>query len=485
MSDDILINASPMETRVAIVENGVLQELFIERSNSRGIVGNIYRGKVVRVLPGMQAAFVDIGLERTSFIHASDFDRENAEKVPDIRDCVREGQKVNVQVVKDPVGTKGAKVTAKLSVSSRYLVYMPRLECTGVSQRIDDEDERNRLKKMVSHVRESFFSDLLGNFIVRTAAEGVLENAIKEDVAFLSKLWETISKKNQETKSACILYEDLPVYHRVLRDLSHAAMDRIRVDSRETLQKMEAFTLTFCPDVKPLLEWYPGERPIFELYGIEDDIQRALSRRVDLKSGGYLIFDQNEAMTTIDVNTGGFVGCRNLEETIFKTNLEAATSLARQLRVRNLGGIVIVDFIDMKNTDHQKQVLRTLDRALKKDLTKTAVSGVTELGLVQIVRKRTRESLEQVLSETCGTCQGRGMVKSLETVCYEIFRAILRESRAYDHGAYLVLASQSVIDFLVDEESANVAEVEAFIGKPIEFQLEPAYIQESFDVIPQ
>lgn len=484
MSDEILINAQPMETRVAMIENGMLQELFIERSNKRGIVGNIYRGKVVRVLPGMQAAFVDIGLERTCFIHASDFDSDGLSH-RDIRECVRDGQQVSVQVVKDPLGSKGAKVTAKLSISSRYLVYMPRLEDSGVSQRIDDEEERSRLKALVLSTREAHFPELLGDFIVRTAAEGVSEKELKDDMVFLHKLWQDISSRMRTDKVPSMLYEDLPVYHRVLRDLSHADMERIRVDSRETLQKMEGFTETFCPDIKPLLEWYPGGRPIFELFSIEDDIQKALSRRVELKSGGYLIFDQTEAMTTIDVNTGGFVGCRNLEETIFKTNLEAATALARQLRVRNLGGIIIVDFIDMQSEDHQRQLLRALERALAKDLTKTAISGVTELGLVQIVRKRTRESLEQMLSETCTNCQGRGSVKSLETVCYEIFRAILRESRAYDHGAYLVIASSAVIDFLHDEESQNVAEVEAFIGKPIEFQLEPAYSQETFDVIPQ
>jgi ribonuclease G len=483
MSDEILVNATPMETRIAIVENGILQELFIERSNHRGLIGNIYRGKVVRVLPGMQAAFVDIGLDRTAFLHATEFHRVDTD-AHDIRSLVWEGQYVDVQIVKDPIGSKGAKITAKLSISSRYLVYMPTLDEAGISQRIEEDNERQRLKEMVLSLKSQHFERLNGHFIVRTAAESVSLEDMEADMLFLNKLWGAI-KEAKPQDNTHLIYEDLPVYHRILRDLMCEKYDRIRVDSRETLQRMTEFSGKFSPEIEKLLEWYPGERPIFELYGIEDDIQRGLSRRVDLKSGGYLIFDQTEAMTTIDVNTGAFVGCRNLEETIFKTNLEAAMALARQLRVRNLGGIIIVDFIDMQDVNHQNQVLRTLERALAKDLTKTAISGVTELGLVQIVRKRTRESLEQMLSETCDVCQGRGMIKSLETVCYEIFRAILRESRAYNHDAYLVLASQLVIDYLLDEESANVAEVELFIGKSIEFQLEPAYSQEIFDVIPQ
>ena len=484
MSDEILVNATPMETRVAIVENGMLQEVFIERTQRRGIVGNIYRGKVVRVLPGMQAAFVEIGLERASFIHASDFSRNgnNDNELKDIRELVREGQMVTVQITKDPIGNKGARVTASLSVSSRYLVYMPDLESSGVSQRIDDDDERNRLKEVVASVTSEHFPELKGDFIVRTAAEGIGEHEIHQDMAFLQRLWDSIHG-NRGSKSVECLYEDLPISLRVLRDLVRPQVEKIRVDSRETIGKMQEFCQSFCPEAGPLLEWYPGERPIFELYSIEDEVKKALGRKVDLKSGGYLVFDQTEAMTTIDVNTGGFVGHRNLEETLFKTNLEAANALARQLRVRNLGGIIIVDFIDMQDPEHKRQVHRTLEKVLNKDHTRTSISGVTELGLVQVVRKRTRESLEQMLCETCETCDGRGTIKSAETVCYEIFRAILREARAYDHDSYLVLASQSIIDRLLDEESANVADLEDFIGKSIQFQLESVYNQEQFDVI--
>ena len=480
MSDEVLVNATPMETRVAVVNNGMLQEVFIERTQSRGIVGNIYNGKVVRVLPGMQAAFVDIGLERASFLHVKDVQNSDGK---DIRELLREGQKITVQVNKDPISTKGARVSALLSVSSRYLVYMPDLESLGISQRIDDEVERERLKGIVTQMLEAEEEPLKGHYIVRTAAEGAQREDLIQDMAFLKRLWAVVKKDIKEKKMPACVYQDLAISERLLRDLVLNDIEKIRVDSRETIQRMQVFCDEFVPEVKPLLEWYPGGRPILELYGIEDELQRALSRKVDLKSGGYLIFDQTEAMTTIDVNTGGYVGHRNLEETIFKTNLEAATTLARQLRVRNLGGIIIIDFIDMLDPEHRRQVLRTLEKGLAKDNTRTALTGVTELGLVQVVRKRTRESLEQMLCEDCKTCHGRGTIKSAETVCYEIFREILREARAYEHSAYLVLASQTVVDRLLDEESANVADLEDFIAKPVQFQVESAYTQEQFDVI--
>ena len=481
MSDEVLINATPMETRVAIINNGMLQEVFIERAQRRGIVGNIYVGKVVRVLPGMQAAFVELGLERASFLHVNEIQNSSGKN---IRELLREGQMIVVQVSKDPIGTKGARVSALLSVSSRYLVYMPDLDSLGISQRIDDESERERLKSLVANIIEADDSPVdEGNYIIRTAADGAVEDALKQDMFFLKNLWAHLQTNMKGHKKPTCIHQDLAISERVLRDLMLADIEKIRVDSRETIQRMQKFCDEFVPETKALLEWYPGERPILELYGIEDELQRALSRKVELKSGGYLIFDQTEAMTTIDVNTGAYVGHRNLEETIFKTNLEAATALARQLRVRNLGGIIIIDFIDMQDAEHRRQVLRTLEKGLDKDTTRTALTGITELGLVQVVRKRTRESLEQVLCETCETCHGRGTLKSAETVCYEIFRAILREARAYDHDAYLVLAAESVIDRLLDEESANVADLEEFIGKSMQFQVESIYTQEQFDVI--
>ena len=491
MSEEILINVTPMETRVAVVENGMVQEVYIERTQHKGIVGNIYKGKVVRVLPGMQAAFVDIGLERASFIHSSDFAVLNEQGIEDralvteqIRDLVHEGQQLIVQVVKDPLGTKGARLTTHLSMSSRYLVYMPQTRHVGISQRIEDDAERERLRALIDQgLTLEDMRGIKGGFILRTAAEGAGEEEIIADMRYLQRLWLSFEKRCVEVSAPGIIYEDLPLYLRALRDMVRPHVEKIRVDSRETMQKLSAFAEEFVPEALDKLEWYPGERPIFDLYGVEDEIQKALGRKVQLKSGGYLIVDQTEAMTTVDVNTGAFVGHRNLEETIFKTNLEAATALARQLRVRNLGGIIIVDFIDMKDVEHQRQVLRTLEKALERDHAKIAITGVTELGLVQITRKRTRESLLGLLCEDCPACQGRGTMKSAETVCYEIFREILREVRAYDNQTYLVLASQSVVDRLLDEESSNVADLEEFIGKTIKFQVEAMYTQEQFDVI--
>lgn len=486
MSEEILINWTPIETRVAVIENGVLQEVYIERSQTRGIVGNVYKGKVVRVLPGMQAAFVDIGLERAAFIHASDIaigtpGKQTDSRSENIRELVREGQELVVQVTKDPLGTKGARTTTWVSLPSRYLVYMPDNSHVGISQRIEDDGERERLKTLVTNLRDE--QEMGGGFIIRTAAEGRSDEEIAADVAYLKRLWAAVERRVGNYPCASVLYEDLPLSLRTIRDMVRPEVEKIRVDSRENFQKISDFVADFVPEAIAKLEWYPGERPVFDLYGVEDEIQKALSRKVELKSGGYLIIDQTEAMTTVDVNTGAFVGHRNLEETIFKTNLEAATSLARQLRVRNLGGIVIIDFIDMKDEEHKRQVLRTLEKMLDRDHAKTAITGVTELGLVQVTRKRSRDSLEGVLCQDCPSCHGRGTLKSPETVCYEIFREILRVSRAYDNDTYRVLAAQPVVDRLLDEESANVADLEEFMGKPVEFQVEPMYSQEQFDVV--
>ncbi|MEH6559038.1 MAG: ribonuclease G [Oceanicoccus sp.] len=490
MSEELLVNVTPTETRVAVVENGMLQEVYIERSASKGIVGNIYKGKVVRVLPGMQAAFVEIGLERTSFIHASDIsvidkdgvEQRNAE-VADIRSLVWEGQSLIVQVVKDPIGTKGARLTTHLSVPSRYLVFMPHTEHVGISQRIDDEAERSRLKELVERCAAADTAHKKSGFILRTAAEGVGEDELMADINYFQRLWSALERKMKERSAPSIIYEDLPLYMRTMRDLVRPEMEKIRIDSRESFQNVLQFAEDYVPGLKDRIEYYPGERPIFDLYAVEDEIQKALGRKVALKSGGYLIIDQTEAMTTIDVNTGGFVGHRNLEETIFKTNLEAATSLARQLKVRNLGGIIIIDFIDMKDTEHRRQVHRTLEKAMEHDYTKTIITGVSELGLVEMTRKRTRESLEHIMCEDCPVCEARGSIKTSETICYEIFREILREARAYDNDKLMVLASQSVVDRLLDEESASVADLEEFIGKSIQFQVESVYNQGQFDVI--
>ncbi|WP_421870689.1 ribonuclease G [Motiliproteus sp.] len=488
MGEEILINFTPMETRVAVIENGMLQEVYIERAERKGIVGNIYKGKVVRVLPGMQAAFVDIGLERAAFIHVAELTPNNGnhdEKQPEppISSLLREGQSLVVQVTKDPIGTKGARLTTRLSVPSRYLVFMPGREHIGVSQRIENEEERNRLKLLISEALAEDNGDESGGFILRTAAEGARDEDIQTDVAYLRRLWRKVRERMTDEAVPRVVYEDLPLHMRTLRDVAIPMVERIRIDSRETFQKANEFVSSLVPEISDRLEYYPGERPIFDLYNVEEEIQKALGRKVELKSGGYLIFDQTEAMTTVDVNTGAYVGHRNLEETIFKTNLEAATAIGRQLRLRNLGGIIIIDFIDMEEPEHRRQVLRTLERVLEKDHVKSKLTGVSELGLVEMTRKRTRESLEQLLCEPCSQCQGRGSIKTPETVCYEIFREILREARAYDTDTYLVIASQSVVDRLMDEDSDNVAELEAFIGKTIQFQVETLYTPEQFDVV--
>ena len=480
---EILMNVTPTETRVGVVENGVLQEIFIERENHRGLVGNIYKGKVVRVLPGMQAAFVDIGLERAAFIHAAEIGDGDA-NTP-INQLVHEGQSLVVQVTKDPIGTKGARLTTQLSIPSRYLVFMPGSVHVGISQKIEENGERDRLKQLVKDSMEVEGLTGEAGFILRTAAEGVGEEEIGADTSYLRRLWRKLQERIADNKPPSLVYDELPLSLRTIRDLSRPETSKLLIDSRETFQKIEQFCQQYVPEVAEKIEYYPGPRPIFDLYSVEDEIQRALERKVPLKSGGYLVIDQTEAMTTIDVNTGGFVGRRNLEETIFKTNLEAATAISRQVRLRNLGGIIILDFIDMTDTEHQRQVLRMLEKVLEKDHTKTKISGVSELGLVEMTRKRTRESLEHMLMETCQACDGRGVVKTAETICYEIFREILREERAYEAGTYLVLASQQVVDRLLDEDSHGMADLEAFIGKAIKLQVEAQYTQDQYDIVLQ
>jgi len=487
MSEEILINVTPRETRVAVVENGVLQEIFVERAGRRGIVGKIYRGKVCRVLPGMQAAFVDIGLERAAFLHASDVGPRNPEAAQggsgntDISQLLTEGQQISVQVIKDPLGTKGARLTTQITIPSRYLVFVPDVVNVGISQKIEDENERVRLRDAI----QLFMTEQDGGgYIARTAAEGAEADALRTDMMFLSKLWLSVKENEAEAKPGTVIYDDLPLTIRVMRDMLDSGIEKVRIDSKESYQRAHDFCSRFMPELEARVEYYPGERPIFDIYGVEDEIQKALDRKVQLKSGGYLIIDQTEAMTTADVNTGGYVGHRNLEETIFKTNLEAAQAIARQLRLRNLGGIIIIDFIDMSQEEHKRQVLRALEKCLDKDHARTHITEVSSLGLVEMTRKRTRESLEHVLCEACATCSGRGSLKTPETVCYEIFREILRESRQFDAQQLLVLASQDVVDLLLDEESTSLAELEVFIGKPIKFQVEALYTQEQYDVVP-
>jgi ribonuclease G len=490
-TEQILVNVTPQECRVALIENGMLQELHIERADAKGIVGNIYKGKVVRVLPGMQAAFVEIGLERTAFLHAKDAHsmiingedtNEGDEKSePAITSLVREGQEILVQVVKDPIGSKGARLTTELSIPSRVLVYLPKATNIGISQRITDESIRENLRSMIEATRDTHQSK--GGYIARTTAETSSEKELQLDMKILARLWSKASQKAQKNKAPALVYEDLPLSQRVLRDFVTDSVAELLVDSKETHDKLCALAAEIIPDALPLIKHYPGGRPIFDLHSIEDEIERALGREVPLKSGGTLVIDQTEAMTIVDVNTAGFVGKRNLEETVFKTNLEAAQSIARQLRLRNIGGIIIVDFIDMLDKGHQQQVVKALERGLSKDSTKNNLTDVSTLGLVEITRKRTRESLERLLMEDCPVCSGRGALKTPQTVCNEILREILREARQYEASKFMVVASQAVVDRMLDEESSSLADLQEFIGSPVHLQVEPTYFQENYDVV--
>ena len=493
MSEEILVNVTPRETRVAVIENGMLQELHIERGWRRGVVGNIYKGKVQRVMPGMQAAFVEVGLERAAFLHADDIVRSSPDAVVDgeeaalptpppapIMDLLRDGQDIVVQVVKDPIGSKGARLTTQISIPSRYLVLLPQSKVIGVSARIEDEAERHRLKQAVTEL-----AGLHGGhgYIIRTNAEGQPVEALAEDIAYLSRVWNVVERRGRESPSCSVLYEDLSLPLRAVRDLIRKDVEKVKVDSKETHERLQAFVAKYMPVLAERIEHYAGERPIFDLYGVEDEIGRALDKQVPLKSGGYLVIDQTEAMTTVDVNTGSFLGQRNLEETVFRTNLEAAQAVARQLRLRNLGGIIIIDFIDMHDAEHRRQVLRTLEKSLAKDHAKTTVYDFSPLGLVEMTRKRTVESLERQLSEPCHECSGRGTVKTAETVTYEVFREIVRAVRQFDAARLLVIASPKVVARITDEESTAVAELEEFLGKSIRFQADAQYMQEQFDVV--
>ena len=487
MSEEILINSTPSETRVALVENGMLQEVWLERASQTGYIGNIYKGQVSRVLPGLQAAFIEIGLERTAFLHARDMVRQDPVAVgeepptePQIQDLLRQGDEVIVQVIKDPLGSKGARLTTNISIPSRFLVLLPDCEVIGISTRIEEETERSRLKELVRTLRSD--NDAHG-YIVRTNAEGVNDFALSADMVYLGKVWQIVQERSVTSGPASCVFEDLSLSRRVLRDMMHEDVERVRIDSSDALEGVREFARRFVPDWLERIEEYSAERPIFDLFGVEDEIENALKPTVPLKSGGYLVFDQTEAMTTIDVNTGGFVGYRNLEETIYKKNLEAAQAIARQLRLRNLGGIIIIDFIDMSDEEHRRQVMGSFQRALARDHAKTTLTEISSLGLIEMTRKRTTESLERRLCIPCPYCDGRGTIKSAETVCLEIFREIMRSSRQFEASKLMVVASSKVVERILDEQSATVAELEEMVGKSIRFQREDQYAQDQYDVV--
>jgi ribonuclease G len=482
MSDEILINVTPQETRVAIMRQGVVQELHIERGSNRGMVSDVYVGRVKRVLPGMQSAFIDIGWDRSAFLHVADIweNSNNGEPAKPIEKVLFEGQTLLVQVIKDPIGTKGARLSTQISIAGRFLVYLPQESHIGVSQRIESEEEREQLR---AKLQQALPSEHSGGYIIRTFAETASDIDFRADIAYLDKLWRNLQERSRKESAPALLYQELDISLRVLRDFVSEDTSRVLIDSRETYERMMAFAGDYIASAVPKLSHYIGQRPLFDLYTVEDEIERALSRRVDLKSGGYLIIDQTEALTTVDVNTGGFVGGRTFDDTIFKTNLEAAQVIARQLRLRNLGGIIICDFIDMDNAEHRDAVLEEFKKMLALDRTRITVSGFSALGLVEMTRKRTRESLAHVLCEPCPTCQGRGEIKTAQTVCFDILREIVREARQFNAREFRILASQPVIDLFLDEESQSLAQLSDFIGKPVSLQVETLYSQEQYDVI--
>ena len=485
MSEDILINVTPFETRVALVEQGAVQELHMERSIQRGHVGNLYLGKVVRVLPGMQSAFVDIGLDRAAFIHVADLrqnrhERTNGGTLTPIEKLLFEGQSLMVQVIKDPLGTKGARLSTQISIAGRMLVYLPYDPHIGISQKIESEEERIALRERVQALVPK---DETGGFIVRTQASEATDEELRVDQSYLRTLWSSVQALAKTQPTPSVLHTDLTLAQRVLRDMVGPDTGTIHVDSRTTSQELMGWAKIYTPSVLDRIKHYSGDRPLFDTANVDEEIARALSRRVDLKSGGYLIIDQTEALTTVDVNTGGFVGGRNFDDTIFKTNLEAAQALARQLRLRNLGGIIILDFIDMEDLEHRNSVLAELNKALSKDRTRMTVSGFSQLGLVEMTRKRTRDSLAHQLCESCPTCQSRGNVRTARTLCYEILREILRESRQFNPKEFRILASQAIVDLFLEEESPHLAMLGDFIGKPISLEVERVYSQEQYDII--
>jgi ribonuclease G len=494
VSTEILVNIAQNETRVALVEGGALQEVLVQRASRHGLVGNIYKGIVKRVLPGMQAAFVEIGLERTAFLHAADMLRganggEGEEspgaadgETPPIDRLLAEGQEVLVQVLKDPLGSKGARLTTLLSMPSRYLVLLPFDRHVGVSARIEEPGERERLKALLSRLVQERAPAF--GAIVRTAGEGADEAALAADLDFLVRLWESVGERARAAQPGSLVHGDLPLSMRILRDLLGTEVDRVRIDNAAECERVKRFAETFVPAAADRVELHDAPAPIFDLYGVEDDLNRALERRVELKSGGHLVIDQTEAMTTIDVNTGAYTGHKNLEETILKTNLEAAQAIARQLRLRNLGGIIILDFIDMKNEAHRAQVLRALEKELRRDPARTVVHPFSPLGLVEMTRKRTRESLGHILCEPCPACEGRGTVKTVETVCNEIMRDITRAARQFEARAFLVIAAPGIIARLTDEQPQALAELEEQLRRPIRLQTESQYLQHNYDVVP-
>lgn len=506
MSNELIVNVTLGETRVARLENSTVAEVYIERVHEASIVGNIYQGKVVRVLPGMQAAFIEIGVDRTAFLHASDVVAEHVPVVTElapgqdeakdvspgpheatkykyrgekIEDLLKEGKDIIVQVAKDALGTKGARLTSFVSLPGRFLVYMPTVDHIGVSRKIESEKERKRLKSMV----EKLGQGIPGGFIVRTVSEGMTQKEAKADIGYLTDLWKKIEAKACKSKPPTLLHSDLDVVLRVVRDLFTEDVDRLVIDSVPEYKRIRQFVGSFNPRLKNRVELHESDEPIFDAFGIEVEITRALGQKVWLKSGGYIIIEQTEALTAIDINTGRFVGKRNLEDTILKTNLEAVKEIVYQLRLRNIGGIIILDFIDMNRPANRDKVYSALMEALKSDRARTKITKISALGLVEMTRKRTREDIRNILADPCPYCEGKGYLKSPNTICYEIFREIRREVPEIKGKHIVVYAHPSVANTLYDEERGSLEDLEARHEKRVTVQAVPDYHLEQFDIV--
>ncbi|NOZ68369.1 MAG: Rne/Rng family ribonuclease [Deferribacteres bacterium] len=490
MAGKIIINVTPEQTRVALLEsNTQLSELYIERKKDASLVGNVYKGKVVKILPGMQSAFVDIGLEKAAFLHAADvlsgfdysiFGEDLEESVPinlPIEDMLQEGEDVFVQVSKDSIGSKGARVTSYITLPGRYLVLMPGVEHIGVSRKILDEAERTRLKDLISDLKPKNFG-----FIIRTASEGCTEEDLKKDIDYLMLLWDNIQKKKERVHAPHLLYSDLDIALRSVRDLLSHEIEKLIIDSKQEYNKLVEFVNTYFPKLASKIEFYEGTEPIFDAYGIELEIPKALGKRVWLKSGGNIIIDQTEALTSIDVNTGKFVGKASLEDTIFKTNMEAVKEIAYQIRLRNLGGIIIIDFIDMEKEENRQKLFSVFQEAMSKDRAKCTILEVSELGLIQMTRKRVRESLERVLCEPCPYCDGKGFVKSPATVCYEIFMELRRIAQTKKNCKIMITANSQVADLIYDDEREGIEAIERENGFKIIVKADKSFHQEYYEV---
>lgn len=506
MSAELLVNVAPFETRIARIENAQAEELYIERERERGLKGNIYKGRVQRVLPGIQAAFVDISMEKAGFLYAGDIatskqphadisdeidnggentnstddsgsngGRRNA---PPIANLIKDGQEIMVQVSREPIASKGPRLTSQIGLAGRYLVYLPKLDHLGIARRLEGQGERERLLNIV----DSFDLEQ-GGLIIRTVAEGKQKSELQQDLDFLLRLWADIEKRSINAAPGSMIHKELNLYLRVMRDYVDAEVEKIHIDSHEAYESMKEFARRFMPEVAKKLYYYPGDRPIFDVYGVEEAIDRALQRQVPLKSGGHIVIDQTEALIAIDVNSGSFVGSRNMEETGFKTNLEAVHEIVHQLRLRNLGGIIVVDFIDMQEEENRHRMMEVLEEALRRDKAKTHIVQLSELGLVEMTRKRTRDSLGRILLNECNYCQSTGQIKSPTTICYQLFREVVAEARAYPCEKLMVIAHSGIIDLLLGEENKNIEQLEQFLNKEITLKSDDSFAPDHYEVV--